>query len=132
MQSFPIKSIKDLENISSAAKWQYFEKLVAFVFEQNGFETRTGVIIKDGYGIKRQIDVLARKYGVIYVVECKKWKGKQRSLKAAVAKHLERCGLYEHLYGDCLPVIVTLLDDALEVEGVPIIPIMKLNNFLNE
>ena len=131
---FPINSVNDLEKISSTVKWQYFEKLVAFIFQENGFDAQQNIIVKDGLH-KRQFDVIAKKYSVTYLVECKKWKGKQRiaSLKPAVKKHLERCSLYVEVHAEkVLPIIVTLVDDKVEDEnGVPIVPIMKLNWFIN-
>lgn len=133
MQSFPIKSIKDLENISSAAKWQYFEKLVAFIFGENGFDARQNVIIN--FPQKRQFDVIAKRYKVTYLVECKKWKSKKQrasALKGAVVKHLERCALYGTLHEEGVPLIVTLLEeDITEHNGVMIVPIMKLNWLIN-
>ena len=131
---FPIKSISELESLSHSAKWQYFEKLVAFIFEQNGYDVEAGVVIKTGNG-KRQFDVIARKYGKIFAVECKKWRNKERvaALNSAVKKHLERCDLYSIARRETVtPLIVTLLDDDIEeIEGVAVVPIMKLNWFLN-
>ena len=132
---FPIKSVSDLENISSAVRWQYFEKLVAFVFEQNGFDAQQNVIVKDGVQ-KRQFDVIAKRYGITYLVECKKWRSKERvaGIRPATKKHIERCDFYVQLYTEkILPVIVTLMDDKIEEEnGVPIVPIIKLNAWLND
>lgn len=131
---FPIKTIPDLEHISSSVKWQYFEKLVAFIFEENNFSARQNVIVKDGFS-KRQFDVIAKRYDTTYLVECKKWKSRREktaALKIAVAKHLERCGFYEGLYEKGMPLIVTLLEeDITEHEGITIVPIMKLNWFIN-
>lgn len=132
--SFPINSINDLVRISNQARWQYFEKLVAFIFEQNGFETRQNVVIKNGG--KRQFDVIAKRYGTTYLVECKKWKSRREktsALKNAVKKHLERCQLYEELNGRGIPLIVTLFEEeTTEYDGVVIIPILKLNTVIIE
>jgi len=126
---FHINSVSDLDSISSKVKWQYFEKLVAFIFSENGFDVRQNtVIVKNG--TKRQFDVIATRYGETYVVECKKWKGKSRvsGLKPAVKKHLGRCGFY----GKCTPLVVVLADDNIaEINSVPIVPINRLNSFIN-
>ena len=135
MQDFPIQSVSDLEKISNAVKWQYFEKLVAFIFRENGFDAKQNIVVKDSYGNKRQFDVIAKRYGITYLVECKKWKSNERksALKSSVKKHLERCVLYEGLHGPGTPLIVTLLDDNIaEHEGVVIVPIMKLNSYIND
>lgn len=131
---FPIKSIHDLEKISYAAKWQFFEKLVAFIFGENGFDAKQNVIIKNE-SYKRQFDVIAKRFGVTYLVECKKWKSKREkssALKSAVAKHLERCTLYESMNsGEFRHLIVTLLESIESHDGVLIVPIMKLNWVIN-
>jgi hypothetical protein len=131
---FPIRSVSDLEKLSHAARWQHFEKLVAFIFEQNNYEVEQGVVVKAA-GAKRQFDVIARNYGRIFAVECKKWRNRERisALRSAVRKHLERCDLYSIKENETVtPLIVTLLDDAVEdADGVAVVPVMKLNGFLN-
>ena len=37
MEAFEVKSVQDLEKLSFDVSWQYFEKLVAYIFEENGF-----------------------------------------------------------------------------------------------
>jgi hypothetical protein len=131
---FPIKTASDLEKISPAVKWQYFEKLVEFIFAENGFATKQCVIIKDG-PVKRQFDVVATRYGKTFLIECKKWKSRREynsAIKTAVKKHMERCTLYEDVRGPGMPVIVTLVEGEIEEhDGVPIVPIAKLNWFIN-
>lgn len=134
---FPIKSVSDLEKISASAKWQYFEKLVAFIFDQNGFDARQNVIAKNSE-TKRQFDVIAKDAGRTFLVECKKWKSRKEiasALKAAVRKHLERCSFYSEMHENeaVMPLIVTLSEaEITEHEGVYILSIMKLNSFLQE
>jgi len=158
---FPINSVSDLENLSHAVKWQYFERLVAWIFEQNDFAAQQNVVVKTAAG-KRQFDVIASKYDRVFLVECKKWKSRgQRiaALKSAVKKHLERCDLYKTMQENdpddiqksrqkksggisyitysgrgrkIVPIIVTLLEEEItEHDSVQIVPIMKLNWFLN-
>lgn len=135
---FPVQNISDLESLSYAVKWQYFEKLVAWIFEQNDFSARQNVVMKLP-GWKRQFDVIAEKDNIIFLVECKKWTMKQRASALGVAgkKHLERCELFALNYNETgkkiIPLIVTLVDDdVMESSGIPVVPILKLNSFLNE
>ena len=120
---FPIKSASDLEKISASAKWQYFEKLVAFIFDQNGYEARQNVIAKGA--------------GKTFLVECKKWKSRKEmasALKSAVRKHLDRCMLYSALNRSetAVPLIVTLTEsEILQHEDTFIVPITKLNWLIN-
>ena len=44
MEFEEIKSINDLDKISKEVKWQNFEKLTAFIFEENGFNTKVNVV----------------------------------------------------------------------------------------
>ena len=128
---FPISSLEDLQKLSQEVKWQYFEKLVGWVFEQNDFSVKVNYVSKNP---KRQYDVLAEKFNKIFLVDCKKWKGKRyksTQLKYAVEKHIERCSLFP-TEKEKSPIIVTLMDeDITEHSGVPIVPIQKLNSFLN-
>lgn len=133
---FPIKSIADLDRISHAAKWQHFEKLVAFIFAENNFEVIQNVILKSN-GTKRQFDVVAKANNKTFLIECKKWKSSKEMLsaiKSAVAKHIERCTLYSELHGqETIPLLVTLAETEInEHKGVFIVPVMKLNSFLQE
>ncbi len=134
---FSIKTISDLEKLSHQVKWQYFEKLAAFIFSENGFDARQNVIVKGGES-KRQFDVIAKGNGITFLVECKKWKSQSdraAHLRSAVTKHMERCIYYSELHPDekTFPILVPLLDDDVNIEkGVPIVPIMKLNAFLLE
>ena len=140
---FPISSIEDLQKISKQVKWQYFEKLVGWIFEQNDFKVRVNLVSKShqkGEGQKtcshqkHQYDVVAEKFNKIFIVDCKKWAGKRyksTQLKYAVEKHLERCSLIGS-EKEKIPLIVTLMDeDIQEHKGVPIVPVDKLNTFLN-
>ena len=128
---FKINPLQDLQTLSKQVKWQYFEKLVGWIFEQNGFEVKVNVVkVKP----RRQYDIVAEKFNKIFLVDCKKWKGgryKTSSLKKAVEKHLERTGFFQ-TEKTKIPIIVTLMDEDINIhEDVPIVPIDKLNTFLN-
>ena len=136
---FPIKSLQDLEKISKEVKWQYFEKLVGWIFEQNDFEVGVNQVIlfeKASGVLRRQFDVIAKRFNKTFLIECKKWKGnryKASALKRAVESHIEKATLFkEKRKEEIIPVIVTMLqEDIIEHEGVPIVPIDKLNTFIN-
>ena len=131
---FKINSLEDLENISKRMKWQYFEKLVAFIFEKNDFSVKQNVVLKFGKK-KRQFDVIAERFNNVFLVECKKWsKFSEASVKKAVKDHKERCILYSEGLKNkhALPIIVTLLEGDIKLhDSMPIIPIDKLNLFIN-
>lgn len=131
-----IKSIDDLEKASREVVWQNFERLAAFIFEENDFRVEVNVV-KTLNKRRRQYDVIARKEGRTYLAECKKWSGNRyrlSQLKKAIEKHIERSEFYRDLTDEApIPIIVTLIEEEIQLyEGIPIIPISKLNSFLNE
>lgn len=135
---FPIKSPDDLQRISREAKWQWFEKLVGWIFDKNGFEADVNRVIifrEDGKRKRRQFDVIAERFGKTFLVECKKWKRPNSSgIRNAAERHLEKSDLFKRENkGEVIPVVVTLMDEnIIEHNGVPVIPIDKLNTFINQ
>lgn len=73
-----------------------------------------------------------------YFAECKKWSGSRHRLSAllkAVKQHRERCEFYRAATGENdvkSRRIVTLIEDVLFYEAIPIVPILKLDSFLRE
>ncbi len=56
------------------------------------------------------------------------------ALKKAVEHPKERTAFYENIMNeDTIPVVVTLVEEEIHgYEGVPIVPILKLNSFIRE
>lgn len=132
---FPIKSVDELKSLAFKMKWQYFEKLTGWIFEENDFQTEVNRVVVFEKG-RRQFDIIAKRFHTTFLVECKKWSGKRYKagmLKKAVADHLKKCGMFREIYGkNAVPVIVTLVEeDIISHDGVPVIPIEKLNAFIN-
>ena len=78
---------------------------------------------------KNQIDVIAEKYGKKIVIECKKWKkNNSTKIKEEIIKQKKRMKIIEANNG-----IIVLLNDfkEQEIDGIQIIPLNKLNNYLN-
>jgi len=131
-----ISTIEDLQKASGEAIWQNFERLVAFIFEVNDFQVVINKI-KTFERKRRQYDVIARKNNRIFLVECKKWAGNRHrlsALKKAIVQHKERTEFYENLTGEATtPILVTLIEEDIKFyEDLPIVPIFKLNSFINE
>ncbi len=132
---FEINSIQELEKLGENITWQYFEKLVAFVFEQNSFDAEQNIIVKTNEE-RRQFDVIAKKNNVTYLVECKRWKSRANSMseiKKAVETHNERCHFYaeQHPEEQIMPLLVTTLNNMPEQhEDIFIVPLLSLNWFL--
>lgn len=131
-----IKCLSDLERVSSEVIWQNFERLTAYIFEQNDFSVEINSV-KTQKRKRRQYDVIARSTDRTLLVECKKW-GSHRprlsALKNAIRQHKERCEFYWAVTRiEALPIVVTLVEEKIKsYEGVPIVPILKLNSFIGE
>ena len=127
-----IRNSEDLEQILKECNWQTFEEFVAWVLEQ--FDYKTKLHYRFGDKKKYEIDVLAEKNNICLLIECKKWKGKTQTsykLKKEVKKHLERIEAFRRKQKKkCEGFIVTLLDYPIEIEGIKVIPIARLNKFL--
>ena len=131
-----IHTIEDLAVVSEAVVWQHFEQLAAFIFEKNGFRVKVNTV-KTHQKTKRQYDVIAWKGNQTFLVECKKWAGNRyrlSALKKAVEQHKERTLFYAAVTNeDAIPLLVTLIEEDIRFyEGVPIVPVQKLNGFVSE
>lgn len=131
-----IGSIAGLDTVAEGSPWQDFEWLAAYIFMQNGFETRVGTV-KTRNRQRRQYDVIAQKNGRTLLVECKQWSGgryRLSALKQAVGKHVERAQFYESVTGVvALPVMVVLVEEEIRIfEGVPLVPVHLLDAFIAE
>ncbi len=131
-----IGSIGELEGVAEGSVWQHFERLTAFIFEQNGFRVSVGTVATRNRQ-RRQYDVIARKNGRTVLVECKRWsKNRYRlsALRKAIGQHRERAQFYgEITHEDAVPVMVTLIEEEIRIfEGVPLVPVQRLNAFIGE
>lgn len=131
-----IGCIEDLETVSEESVWQNFERLAGFIFEQNGFRIAVNTV-KTRDKKRRQYDVIAWNNGQTFLIECKRWAGHRyrlSALKRAIKQHKERARFYEQITNEnAIPLIVTLIEEEVLVyEGVPIVPVSKLNAFINE
>lgn len=137
INTFEIKNISELEILSKQSTWQNFEKITAWLFEQNDYTAQQNVIVAFNKK-RRQYDVVAKKNNLTILVDCKKWgAGRQRTakIKKAVEQHIERCEFYKTTKNtrNVLPLIITIIDDGLEIyNNISIVPVIKLNQFLNE
>ena len=125
---FKLKSMKDLELVCETIKWQGFERLVAFIFEENDFVVKHNVVVVFN-DTKRQFDVLAKLDGVVYAAECKRLKNSPSAKD--MLKHIERCEMLSIKIGKKVKPLIITLNYKLMNQTIPIIPIQELNYFLN-
>lgn len=140
---------EELESILSQINWQEFETFVASIFQQHDFRTLENFRFKTKN--RYEIDVVAIKNDIMICIDCKQW-GRRRSKSSAITdaakKQVKRVKeLKKFLKNNpiaqgklkidfkkatIVPLIVSLFEeDLLEIEDVFIVPVWKLNEFLN-
>ncbi|MCX8204705.1 MAG: restriction endonuclease [Candidatus Nezhaarchaeota archaeon] len=144
-----LKSGASLLELAPRLSWRDFESLCSSAFEANGFKVATSLRFKSS-GRLYEVDVVAQRGQVLVAVDCKNWgvrAGKPPQLRRAVDRHLERAraladalptlrerlGLPLEPRVRVVPCLVTLLEEAVAIHcGVPIVPVLKLNSFIQE
>jgi Holliday junction resolvase-like predicted endonuclease len=143
-----IKSGADFERVCRVLEWIEFENLAATAFEANNFAVRRRFRFK--WAQRRwEIDVLGCREPLIACVDCKHWIHGWRGSairKAADAQALrtevlaealpslrEKIGLAQWRRATLIPVVLSLVPGPLKFYNeVPIVPILQIQNFLNE
>ena len=131
-----IKEGAEIETVLKSFDWKGFEKIIAQILKENGFK------VKNNYRFKTEkryeIDVLAEKNGIVLSIDCKDWsrgRYKKSALAKAAKKQSERTKELEKTKSDhtsMFPLIVTLFEEDIKRENdVIVIPVWKLNSFLN-
>ena len=143
-----IKLGADFERVSRVLEWIEFENLAATAFEANNFVVRKRFRFES---IQRrwEIDVLGSSKPLIACVDCKHWSHGWRNsaIKKAVEAQVLRTkvmaealsslqnklGLSKWRYAILVPVILSLIQGPKKFHNkVPIVPILQIQNFLNE
>jgi len=143
-----IKLGADLERACKFLQWNEFENIAAGAFEANNF-----TVIKHfrfrWAGRRWEIDILGCKEPMVVCVDCKHWRrGWRRSaIIRAAESQVERTqaltedfpSLYEEVglanwkRATLVPVVLSLVPGPFKFyNNVPMVPILQLQNFLNE
>jgi len=152
MQDFDFKKFeelskrKDLEEIIKDFDWKTFEKIVAHIFEMNGFKVKTNFRFKTSR--RFEVDVIAISDLYVFCVECKEWgRGRQKTsgLKKAVEmqevrmRELKKSLNHNPIANKMLKIakqiffslVVTWHEEELIKESSTlVVPIWKLNEFI--
>jgi Holliday junction resolvase-like predicted endonuclease len=124
----------DTEAFGSKLDWNQFEGLAELAFRSFGYKTIKNFRIKKP---RTEIDLVASSGKIRFAVDCKHWKRtvgmstmisiserqiKRSELLLATVQEIEKI----------IPVILTLHDEQLRIlpNGVPIVPIQKLSDFI--
>lgn len=137
-----------IEKILSGFDWSGFEAAVAEIFLANGFNVKRNFRFKTKR--RYEIDIIASRARKVVCTDCKGWR-EGRNKKSAIEKaaemqkerteHLKkfvsknpiaRNSLKMAAKASYIPVVVTLLEEDVKEEGCPlVVPVWKLNSFLN-
>ncbi len=144
-----LKSGTGIEDILEKHDWKKFETLISEIFAENGFHIEQNFRFKTKK--RYEIDVIATKNDKIFCIDCKWWnKGryKKSGLKLALTNQETRVEeLQKFLKANLIarssmkisgnysvhPLVVTLHEEDLIEEGNTfIVPVWKLNRFIND
>jgi Holliday junction resolvase-like predicted endonuclease len=143
-----LKSGGDLERVSGFLQWKEFESIAAVAFESNGYTVVKNLHFKHG-GHRWEIDIIGCKSPLVVCLDCKHWHhGLQGSAAEKIAEQqTERTrALVMSLPNptvklECLsrsnakfvPAVLSLTFDKFKFyNGVPVVPVLQLQDFLNQ
>jgi len=138
----------DIERVCNVLEWIEFENFVATAFEKNNFTVKRRFRFKAAQR-RWEIDVLAYSEPIIVCVDCKRWRRgwgnsaitkvaalqAQRTEVLAGALHFlqQKIGLNRWKQATLLPAILSLFPGPVKFYNkVPVVPILQLQNFVDE
>ncbi len=138
----------DIERVCNVLEWKEFENFVATAFETNNFVVKRNFRFKAAQR-RWEIDVLAYSEPIIVCVDCKRWRRgwgnsaitkvataqAQRTEALACALHFlqQKIGLDGWKQATLFPAILSLFPGPVKFYNkVPVVPILQLQNFLDE
>ncbi len=143
-----VRGGREIEDILRGLDWRGFEKMVSRIFEENGFRTTRNFRFKTEH--RYEIDIIASRPRTVVCVDCKEWsmgRNKKHALKKASIKQKQRTEQFKKFISEnpdtlesihivdeqeFYPIMVTLYEESIkDVSNVKIVPVWKLNTFLN-
>lgn len=138
----------DFESACNFLEWNEFEKIAATTFEFNHFNVIKGLRFKWA-GRRWEVDVLGCREPIIVSADCKHWH--HGWTKSAITKTIdaqmkrtqalanafptlrEKIGLADWKEATLIPMVLSLFPAPLKFyRNVPVVPILQLQDFLNE
>ncbi len=138
----------DLENVSNLLQWKEFEAMAGIAFENNGYLTTKNLRFKHE-ARRYEIDVVGYRRPLVVCVDCKHWHhsigkatleriakdqtARVRALASALPHPNVRLEFYSWSSARFVPVILSLVvGESKFCAGVPVVPILKLQDFLDQ
>jgi Holliday junction resolvase-like predicted endonuclease len=138
----------DIERVCKVLEWKEFENFAATAFEKNNFAVKRNFRFKAS-GRRWEIDVVAYSEPIVVCVDCKRWRrgwGNSAITKVAAAQAVRtealanifqslqrKIGFYDWTQATLFPAILSLFPGPVKFYNkVPVVPILQLQNFLDE
>jgi hypothetical protein len=138
----------DIERVCKVLEWIEFENFSATAFEKNNFAVKRRFRFKAAQR-RWEIDVLAYSEPIMLCVDCKRWRrswsnstisrmaAAQAQRTEVLAKNLQDIhhdiDLTDWAAASLFPVILSLFPGPVKFyKKVPVVPILQLQNFLDE
>jgi len=138
----------DFERVCGLLSWSEFENIAAQAFEANGYRVMRNLRFKQA-SRRWEIDIIGLKEPLILCVDCKHWKRgwqKAATMKAveaqierteafakALPNYYQKAKLEEWETATLLPIVMSLtLGPCKFYSNVPIVPVLQLQDFINE
>ena len=138
----------DMEQLSNLLCWQEFEEITAFALQNYGYTVRNNIHFKNTER-KFEIDVVGCKKPLVLCIDCKHWQHaiSSSALRRIVEAQIERTKSFADslpnpkLNFECtqwgnakfFPIILALWPSAFKFYyEVPIVPVLQLQDFLNQ
>jgi Holliday junction resolvase-like predicted endonuclease len=138
----------DIEHISNLLCWQEFEEIAAYALKSNGYTVQKNVRFTHA-GHRWEIDVVGCKKPQVLCIDCKHWQHSiaasalrkivdaQTERTAALADSLPNiklkleCTKWEK--AKFLPAVISLMPSSFKFyHEVPVVPVLSLQDFLNQ
>jgi len=149
--SVAVQAIKlgaDFERICKYLEWTEFEGIAAQAFQANGFRVLRNFRFKHA-GKNWEIDVLGCREPLIVCADCKHWRRgwstaaiiktveaqveRTRALADALPNYYQKAQLTEWKSATIIPLILSLVPGPFKFHNnVPIVPVLQLQDFINE
>jgi Holliday junction resolvase-like predicted endonuclease len=138
----------DVESISGLLLWKEFEGMAAVALERNGYSVKKSLRFKQA-GRRWEIDVVGCKRPVVLCVDCKHWQhGMHASaIKKTVEDQVKRTSALAKSLPNpswridwsswdrvkLIPAVLSLVAGRFRFyDHVPIVPVLQLQDFLNQ
>jgi hypothetical protein len=139
----------DFERVCGLLEWREFENITTTAFEIYDYRVVKNLRFKETSGKRWEIDLLACKQPQIVSVDCKHWRhnwtrapiitaveqhvARTKALAEALPNLYTKIGLDGWKHAIVVPIVLSFLPSLFKFHhGTPIVPVLKLQSFLNE